>query len=206
VSQVEIIDIVGVSQPGRVPVRFVGGSDAGGQGWVDERTLVVPWDGVAEFMRDEQRETAVAAASCAVRGSVEFEAAALVLSVVRPAGRLKLRGRIADAGVLEIRNLDQVALWLGLSAYQLRRQPLVFEDRNGRCLAPWPVTLHVVWRAAQAFTEDVLREADRREEGLARERSVPSWRRAREEKKRAFQEAVLVRVREWCGRGRPGSR
>jgi hypothetical protein len=205
-DRVEIVRTGEASSPGTLQVRFLDGCDAAGRKWVGRRTLVVPWGEVAVFVRDEQREMAVAAASCAVRGSVDFEAAALVISVVRPRGRLKLRGRIADAGVLEIRNLDLVASWLRLSADQLRRQPLVFEDRNGRCLVPWQVTLRVVRRVAQAFAGDVLREAGRREDGFAGERPVPSWLCAREEKKRAFRKAVLVRVREWCGVGGGGSR
>jgi hypothetical protein len=109
-----------------------------------------------------------------------------------------LRGRIADAGVLEIQNLDLVASWLALSTHQLRREPLVFEDRNGRCLAPWPVALMVSRRAAREFADDVLQEACRREEGLTQERHAPPWLRGRQNVKRSFEESVLRLVREWC--------
>lgn len=197
-GRVEVVDAGGSAPPDRVRVRFLDGSRAGELDWVGRRTLLAPWREVAHLVRDERRESAVAAASRAVRGSVDFEAVSLVLGVARPRNRLKLRGRIADAGVLEIRDLDLVASWLTLSAHQLRREPLVFEDRRGRCLAPWPVTLLVARAVVREFTEQVLAEVTRREQGLAHEHPVPTWRRAREQERRAFREAVLARVREWC--------
>jgi hypothetical protein len=198
VSGVKVVQIGGVFKAGLLCVRFFDGAKAGLHEWVPEGSLLVPWDEAEAFAGDERREAAVAAASRTVRGSTEFAAAQFVLGVLRPKGRLRLRGRIVDAGVLEIKNLDLVASWLTLNARQLRREPLVFEDRNGRCLAPWTVALMVAQHAARLCADDVLREAGRRAEGLAQERPLPPWRQSREEVRRSLQESVLWLVRDWC--------
>jgi hypothetical protein len=198
VSRVEVVGFGSGPEAGSAYVRFFEGEEAGLHQWVRESGLLVPWDQAGAFIRDDRREAAVAAASRVVRGTVEFAAAQLVLGVVRPKGRLRLRGQIADAGVLEIGNLDLVASWLALSAHQLRREPLVFEDRHGRCLAPWPVALMVSRRAAREFADAVLQEARRREEGLAQEQAVPPWLQSRADARRSFQESQLRLVREWC--------
>jgi hypothetical protein len=202
VSRVEVVRIGGAVEPRLAYVRFTDEEEGGRHQWVPRTSLLVPWDQAEAFTADDRREAAVAAASRAVRGSAEFAAAQLVVGALRPQGRLRLRGRIADAGVLEIRDLELVASWLELSAHQLRREPLVFEDREGRCLAPWPVALQVTRRAAHVFADDVRREADRRAEGLSRTRSVAPWQQSREEERRNFHESVLCLVREWCAQGR----
>ncbi|MBM9506199.1 PE-PGRS family protein [Actinacidiphila acididurans] len=196
VHRVRIVRIGGVLRSGQARIAFLDGPQE--LEWADQRGLVAPWDQAGAFLDDERRTAEVAAASRSVRGSVEFEAARLVLSAARPRGRVRMRGRIADAGVLEIRNLDPTCSWLAISAHQLRREPLAFEDRHGRYLAPWPVTLQVARRVARVCREDVLREAHRREPGLRTEQPAPPWRRSRADSAQAFRQSVLAVVREWC--------
>jgi len=59
----------------------------------------VPWTEAEAFAADDRCEAAVAAASRSVRGSIEVATAQSFLSVVRPKGRLWLRGRKAEGGV-----------------------------------------------------------------------------------------------------------
>lgn len=174
VCRVEVVRIGGLFKAGFVCVLFIDGPEAGLHEWVAQDGLLVPWHQAEAFAEGERREAAVAAASRDARGSVEFAAAQLVLGVLRPKGRIRLRGRITDAGVLEIRDLDQAASRLRLNAHRLRREPLLFEDRSGRCLAPWPVALQVARHAARVYADDVRREADRRAADLTRERATGS--------------------------------
>lgn len=199
VEQVEVTSAGIGTRAGTARVRFGDGPEAGRQEWVRKACLLVPWNEVEAFARDEEREAAVADASRDARGTVEFAAAQLVLAVLRPKGRLRLRTRIADAGVLEMSDLDLVASWLNLSPHQLRHDPAVFEDRNGRCLAAWPVTLQIARHTAALYADDVRREADRRAQDLARPRPAPApWRQSREWQKQDFRESVLSLVRQWC--------
>jgi hypothetical protein len=213
VHRVRIVRIGGVLKSGQVCVLFLD-DDPQQYRWVDDRCLVAPWDEVEAYLDDERRAAGVAAASCAVRGSAEFEAARMVLGVARPRGRLKLRVRLADAGVLEVRDLDLVAAWLGLSAHQLRCEPLAFEDRQGVYRAPWPVTLKVAKRVARMFRDEVLAEACRRESGLVQEPVAAPWGRSRQQSRIELRQTALAVARAWCadpgigprGHGaRPGS-
>ncbi|WP_371273032.1 hypothetical protein [Streptomyces sp. MUSC 14] len=167
VHRVEIVRIGGPRRYGDVHVRFLDGEEAGVQEWVNPGTLVVPWSQVSVFRADDEREAAAAEASCVVRGSTELEAARIVFGLVKPKNRVRLRRGKADAGVLEIKDLEGTAAWLELDAQELRAAPLLFEDRDGRCIAPWPVTQRLARRVAEKLADDVLEEVARRHEVLA---------------------------------------
>lgn len=198
-SRVEIVRVGGPRKNGMVHVRFLDGEEAGLQEWVRAGSMLVPWDDVEAFRADDQREAAVAAASCEVRGSAELEAARIAFDLVRPRSRCRLRRGKADAGVLEIKDLDEIASWLGLDVQELRGVPLLFEDRDGRCLAPWPVTLRLARRVAETIADDVLHEVTRRHEALAEDQRRPSWHRHMDDKQRHFEESALRLLGEWCG-------
>lgn len=182
-------------------MRFLDGEEAGVQEWVNPNTLVVPWDQAEIFRTDDEREMAAAEASCAVRGSTDLEAARIVFGLVKPKNSLRLRRGKADAGVLEIKDLDRIAAWLDLDAQELRAAPLLFADRDGRWIAPWPVTQRLARRAAEKLVDEVLEEAARRHEALAQDqRHRYSWdRRHFDDKARRAEESLLRTLGEWCG-------
>ncbi|AYV29002.1 hypothetical protein EES41_20025 [Streptomyces sp. ADI95-16] len=134
--QVEIVR-VGASGRSGIHVRFLEGDEAGLQEWVSAGSLLVLWADADAFRADDTAELALAEASREVRGSAEFEAARMILGLVRPKERLRLRKAVADAGVLELGHLDDTAPLVGMEPADLRGDAMVFEDRNGRCLAGW---------------------------------------------------------------------
>ncbi|MEV5711845.1 hypothetical protein [Actinoallomurus sp. NPDC052274] len=127
----EIVRVDGPRKQGDLHVRFLDGDEAGLQEWVARGQLVVPWADVEAFLDDDRRWAAAFEESREARGSVEFEVAKLVLREVRPKNRIRLRHAVADAGVIEIADLDTVASWLGLDPEGLRGQPLAFEGKFG---------------------------------------------------------------------------
>ncbi len=200
VHRVEIVRIGGPRRYGAVHVRFLDGEEASVQEWVNPGTLVVPWSQVDVFRADDEREVAAAEASCTVRGSTELEAARLVFGFVRPKNRVRLRRGKVDAGVLEIKDLDSTASWLDLDAEELRAAPLLFEDRGGRCIAPWPVTRRLARRVAEKLADEVLQELARRHETLAQDQYHQySWNRRFNDKERRAEESLLRALGEWCG-------
>lgn len=200
VHRVEIVRVGGPRRFGTVHVRFLDGEEAGLQEWVNPGTLLVPWSQVDIFRADDEREAAAAEASCTVRGSTELEAARIVFSLVKPKDRTRLRRGKADAGVLDIKDLDSLATWLDLDAKELRAAPLLFEDRNGRCIAPWPVTQRLARCVAHKLADGVLEEVARRHEALAEDQHHQySWNRRFNDKERRAEESLLRTLGEWCG-------
>lgn len=200
VHRVKIVRIGGPRRYGAVHVRFLDGEDADVQEWVNPSTLLVPWSQVEVFRADDEREASAAEASCTVRGSAELEAARVVFGFVKPKNRVRLWRGKADAGVLEIKDFDGTATWLGLDAQELRATPLLFENRNGLCIAPWSVTEIVARRLADKLADVVLEEMSRRHEALAQDQNQKfSWNRRLSDKERRAEEALLKTLGEWCG-------
>ncbi len=182
-------------------MRFLDGDEAGLQEWVSPACLVVSWDGVGSFRGDDAAELALTRASREVRGSAEFEAARMILGFIRPKGRLRLRRAVADAGVLELGRLDDTAPLIGMDATELRGDPMVYENRDGLCLAGWPVTERIARHVAGCLADDILPEVDRKQQGIEQERaqhSRYSWER-RDDRKLDAEASVLRTVRTWCG-------
>ncbi|GLV87098.1 hypothetical protein Slala03_67870 [Streptomyces lavendulae subsp. lavendulae] len=198
--QVEIVR-VGASGRSGIHVRFLDGDEAGLQEWVSAGSLLVLWADADAFRADDTAELALAEASREVRGSAEFEAARMILGLVRPKGRLRLRKAVADAGVLELGHLDETAPLVGMESADLRGDAMVHEDRNGLCLVGWPVAKRIARQVAQRLAEEVLPEVDRRQQAVDEERARPSWHsyHRRDDRKLDAEAGALRTVREWCG-------
>lgn len=200
VRRVEIVRVTGSGRSGRVHIRFVDGDEAGLQEWVAMGCLLAPWEDVDAFRADDQAELALADVSREVRGSIEFEAARMVLGFVRPKNRLRLRRAVADAGVLELGRVEDAAKVTGIEPDELSADPMLRQDRNGRCLAGWPLTERIARNVAQRRSDEILPEVDRKQQAIDEERTQPvwgSWRR--DDRKLDVDAAVLRTVREWCG-------
>jgi len=197
VHRVEIVRLTGPRRQGDVHIRFLDGEEAGLQEWVALRQLVVPWAQVEAFLTDDRHWIAVVEQSRQARGSVEFEAARLVLDFVRPKNLLRLHHLKADAGVVEITDLDKAASLVAIGVDELHAEPLAFHDRAGTYVAPWSTTLRLAQGAARALGEQVLDALLQRERELRRRHEqAPSWQRDDKELQR-FDE-IAMQVREWC--------
>lgn len=201
VRQVEIVRTSGSGRSGRVHVRFLDGDEAGLQEWVSPTCLMAQWGDVESFRADDVVEQALTEVSRGARGTAEFEAARMVIGFVHPKGRLRLRKAVADAGVLELGNLDEVATVVGMEIAELRDDPMVHEDRHGFCLAGWPVTERIARQVAPQLAEKILPEVDRKQQALHDERAQPAYYsyRRRDDRKLDAEAVVLRTVREWCG-------
>ncbi|MBW1604374.1 PE-PGRS family protein [Streptomyces sp. JJ66] len=201
VRQVEIVRVGGPGRSGWVHVRFLEDDDAGLQEWVSSGSLVAPWTDVETFRADDAGELALAEASRHVRGSTEFEAARMILGFVRPKSRLRLRRGVADAGVLELSRLNETAPLIGMDAAELRNDPMVYENRDGTCVAGWPVTERIARVVAGRLADKILPEVDRKQQDIVQERAQSSWYRygRRDDRKLDAEAAVLRNVRQWCG-------
>lgn len=203
-STVRRVEIVRVGERGRngwIHVRFLEGDDAGLQEWVNPSCLVAGWQDVEAFRKDDASELALAEASREVRGIADFEAARLILGFVRPKSKLRLRRGVSDAGILELSRLDEGARLVGMEATDLRGDPMVHENRDGLCLAGWPVTERIARHVAGRRADDILPEVDRKQQAVEQERTQSSWYSysRRDDRKLDAEAAVLRTVREWCG-------
>ncbi|MER7038043.1 PE-PGRS family protein [Streptomyces microflavus] len=202
VRQVEIVRVGGPGRTGGVHVRFLEGDAAGLQEWVNPTCLVTPWAKAGEFHADDAAELALAEASRHVRGSTEFEAARLILGFVRPKSRLRLRRGVQDAGILDMGRLDETVPLIGMDSAKLRDDPMVYENRDGQCLAGWPVTERLARHVADRLADVILPEVDRKQQSLEQERAQSSWYSSysrRDDRKLDAEAAVLKTVRVWCG-------
>ncbi len=201
VRRVEIVRVGGRGRTGWFHVRFLEGDGAGLQEWVNPASLVARWEDVEAFRADDASELALAEASREVRGSADFEAARMVLGFVRPKSKLRLRRGVSDAGILELSRLDEGARLVGMDPPELRGDPMVYENRDGLCLAGWPVTERIARLVAGRLADDILPEVDRRQQAIDQERTQSSWYSysRRDDRKLDAEAAVLRTVREWCG-------
>ncbi|KUJ70336.1 PE-PGRS family protein [Streptomyces albus subsp. albus] len=201
VRRVEIVRVGGSGRSGWLHVRFLEGDDAGLQEWVNPSSLVARWEDVEAFRADDASELALAEASRGVRGSADLEAARLVIGFVRPKSKLRLRRGVADAGILEMSRLDEGARLVGMDPAELRGEPMIHENREGLCLAGWPVAERIARHVAGRFAEDILPELDRRQQAIEQERTQSSWYSysLRDDRKLDAEATVLRTVREWCG-------
>ncbi|WP_318658063.1 hypothetical protein [Streptomyces dioscori] len=69
---------------------------------------------------------------------------------------------MADAGVLELGQLDETAPLVGTDPTGLRGDPMVHEDRNGFCTAGWLVAERIARQVARLLAEEILPEVDRK--------------------------------------------
>ena len=201
VREVEIVRVGGPGRSGWIHVRFLEGDAADLQEWVGSGSLVAPWAEADTFRADDAAESALAEASRHVRGSAEFEAARMILGFVRPKNRVRLRRTVADAGVLELSSLDETAPLIGMDAAELRDNAMVYENRNGICLAGWPVTERIACHVAVRLADEILPEVDRKQQAIEQERAQSSWYsyRRRDDRKLDAEAAALRTVRAWCG-------
>jgi hypothetical protein len=201
VRRVEIVRVGGRGRTGWLHVRFLEGDDAGLQEWVNPSCLVSRWEGVEAFRKDDASELAMAEASREVRGTADFEAARMILGFVRPKSKLRLRRGVADAGILELSCLEEGARLVGMDVADLRGDPMVYENRDGLCLAGWPVTERIARHVAGRLADDILPEVDRKQQAVEQERTQSSWYSygRRDDRKLDAEAAVLRAVREWCG-------
>ncbi|GII02761.1 hypothetical protein Pta02_47690 [Planobispora takensis] len=200
VHQVKVVRIDGPRKQGDLHVRFLDGEEAGLQEWVARGQLVTPWTGVETFLDDDRRWAAAFERSREVRGSVEFEAAKMIFDCVRPKNRIRLRHAVADAGVMEIADLGEVATWLGFDPQELRQQPLAFEDRFGTYVAAWPTTRRVARRVAEILGGGVLKKLARQEEALKTQRqSEPWYDNKKTDRELERLESIIEVLYEWCG-------
>ncbi|MFG2901517.1 PE-PGRS family protein [Streptomyces zaomyceticus] len=201
VRRVETVRVGGSGRSGWFHVRFLNGDDAGLQEWVNPSSLVARWEDVEAFRADDGSELALAEASRGVRGSADFEAARFVLGFVRPKSKLRLRRGAADAGILEMSRLDEGARLVGVEPDELRGDPMVHENRDGLCLAGWPVTERIARLVADRLADDILPEVDRKQLAIDQERTQSSWYSysRRDDRKLDAEAAVLRTVRDWCG-------
>jgi hypothetical protein len=200
VHRVEVVRVDGPRKRGDVHVRFLDGEEAGLQEWVTRGQLVTGWTDVEVFLADDRRWATAIEHSRAVRGSAEFEAAKLVIGHVRLKNRIRLRHAVADAGVMEIADLDAVASWLGLDPGELRRKPLAFEDRFGTYIAAWPTSRQVAARVAGVLGRDILKKIVQQEDDLKRKRHSEPW-YADDKTDRDLErlESLVDVLHGWCG-------
>lgn len=131
---------------------------------------------------------------------IQASAAKLVLGEVRQKNRIRLRHAVADAGVIEIGDLDAVASWLELDPEDLRGQPLAFEDRFGTYVAAWPTTRRVAMRVAEVLGRDILKKMVKQEEALKYRRwEEPRYEHAKIDRESERLEALVSVLYEWCG-------
>ncbi|MDI3402865.1 PE-PGRS family protein [Streptomyces cavernicola] len=201
IRRVEIVRVGGRGRTDSLHVRFLDGDDAGLQEWVNPASLVARWEDVEAFRADDASELTLAEVSREVRGSADFEAARMILGFVRPKSKLRLRRGAADAGILELNNLDAGARLVGMDPADLRGDPMVHENRAGLCLAGWPVTERIARHVADHLADGILPEVDRRQQAIDQERTESGWYSysRRDDRKLDAEAAVLRTVREWCG-------
>nr|WP_237694176.1 hypothetical protein [Streptomyces sp. SID2888] len=122
----------------------------------------------------------------------------MILGFVRPKNRLRLRRTVADAGVLELGRLDETAPLIGMDAAELRSAAVVYENRDGMCLAGWPVAERVARHVAGRLADEILPEVDRKQQSIGQERAQSSWYSysRRDDRKLDAEAAVLRTVRE----------
>ncbi|MBJ7902162.1 PE-PGRS family protein [Streptomyces sp. DSM 110735] len=203
-SAVRRVETVRVGERGRagwIHVRFLEGDDAGLQEWVNPSHLVARWEDVEAFRKDDASELVLAEASREVRGTAAFEAARLIIGVIRPKSKLRLRRGVSDAGILELSRLEEAARLVGMEAAELRGDPMVYEKCDGLGLAGWPVTERIARHVAGRLADDILSEVDRKQQAIEQERTQSSrysYSR-RDDRKLDAEAAVLRTVREWCG-------
>ncbi|MFE9607868.1 hypothetical protein [Streptomyces sp. NPDC006012] len=88
-----------------------------------------------------------------------------------------------------------------MDAAELRADAMVYENRHGMCLAGWPVTERIARHVAERLADEILPEADRKQQDIEQERAQSSWYSYswRDERKLDAEAAVLRTVRAWCG-------
>ncbi|GGK81793.1 hypothetical protein Sme01_62800 [Sphaerisporangium melleum] len=200
VYRVEVVRNGGPRKRGDLHVRFLDGEEAGLQEWVARGQLLAQWTDVEALLDDDRRWASVFECSREVRGSAEFEAAKLVIGHVRPKNRIRLRHAVADAGVMEIADLDDVTSWLDLDPKELRRQPLAFEDRFGTFVTAWPTTRQIARRVAEVLGSDILKKMIAQEEAMKTDRRGQRWYRdEKTDRELERLESIVGVLHEWCG-------
>jgi transposase len=207
---------IGVKTPKRVLIRFVDDEFEGRQEWVPPGRLKARWQDVDEFTKRERRWEAVMSASPQA-DSPEETAAGVIFDLLIDPGLAGL-GYNATSGIVTIRDVARLAAHLDLDPYELRADPLSFEE-DGCVVAPSSITGLVAKRAAERDPDAVLRyvereEADARRESIFgrdyRRRGMDSpWHVSAEICAQVDEEhgrPVRAVLRQWCGREAVGLR
>ncbi|MBF8184925.1 hypothetical protein ITP53_04055 [Nonomuraea sp. K274] len=189
-----------------IRIRRLDGDDAGLQEWVSYTSLLDRWAAIEPRLNDERRLLAVREVSTTAGGTVEYEAALLVVKNCGLGRRLILGRSRSETGVLRIDNPTSVAERLGLTPEELGDGSRAFHDRHGVLISPWQAAQRLIPTIASVFSEDVM-EAIHREEAEFRDESLygnshrRSWEDARDERKVRLRERepVHAMVRQWCG-------
>ncbi|MGV9385744.1 hypothetical protein ACWDRB_58760 [Nonomuraea sp. NPDC003707] len=182
------------------------GDDAGLQEWVSSTSLLDLWTDIEPRLNDEGRLLAVREVSSAAGGTVEYEAALLVVKDCGLGRRVILGRSKTETGVLRIATPAGVADRLGLTPEELAADPLAFRDRHGALISPWRAARRLMPTIATTFSEGIIEaihreEAELRSEVLYGYSQRQSWEDAREERKVRLREREPVHalVRQWCG-------
>ncbi|MFI6505684.1 hypothetical protein [Nonomuraea typhae] len=183
------------------------GDDTGLQEWVSYTSLLDRWTDIEPRLNDESRLLAVRDVSSAAGGTVEYEAALLVIKDCGLGRRVILGRSKTETGVLRIDKPAGVADRVGLTCEELADDPLTFVDRYGVLVGPWRAARRLMPTIAATFSEEII-EAIHREEAELRTEALygysyrQSWEDAREERRVRLREREPVHavVRQWCGR------
>lgn len=202
IHRVEILRSTGPRKQGDFHVRFLDNEESGLQEWVSRNQLVAPWTAIEAFQEDERRWIDVLEKSDAVYGTPAFSAAKLIFAELRPKSLVRFRHTRADAGVIEILDVNAFVKKCKVDPEMLLNLEWVFTDRHGTLIAPWPATRVLAQQLAQEFGGSLLEQMLDREkafrEELASNRLWSSQQERYDKELKGLQPIIEV-LREWCG-------
>jgi hypothetical protein len=159
----------GPPRSAKVRVRMLGGEYEGLDFWVPKQRLLVKWDEVDAWKRDEELFEEVRKASEGMRDTPEYNAALLVLEAYPRSSALSLGWNRHEAATLRVWALGDVCRDLGLEEASIRNEQFSFVDRSGCYVAPWLVAERIARRIAEVYSDLVLGTVDREERHMQEE-------------------------------------
>lgn len=207
VERVEIIER-GPSRSSNFLVRFP--DEAERQEWVPRNRLLTPWADRDPWLADEQRMTAVVRVSRHAEDTPQYAAVEYVLEAWDLIQGVEIGFGERESGCVKINNVHDVCDAVGLDAREIEAGPLMFTDRLGIFIAPWPVALEIAERVARTNADTVMNKVMLEEEELKlaaihgrsyRNRAGEITRIPAEDCVESCrrEQAVLDVIRGWCG-------
>lgn len=209
ISRVEAVKL-GPPKSRRVKVAWAEGENEGLEKWVPQIRLVVRWDEVEAFLRDEECLLAAWRASGDAHGSTEWKAVKEVMFALPGEVDVSLCWTASDE-LLEMENVQVGAAQLGLDPQELLAEPYAYVDRFGHYFAPFPVARRAARICCQRFTREVLTRIDREEKAIREailsgyyESPGPTGIEFDISRERASEwlhekDPIYARIRDWCG-------
>lgn len=208
-APVEAVEVVREGPDGtrQVLIRFLAGEREGRETWVPAGRLLVPWEEVEVFCRDEQLMLAALEASGDVFDTPPYEAAGWVFTAMaeRWGAELVYCGHSAsEGGLVIIEDFDNAVPKIsGLRREELLDRPHAFVDRHGTYYAPFAVGEELARSFCRQYPDEIVEyiEAKDRQYLLDEARANPDYTEDNIYIRylRSQREAFRL-VREWCGK------